>query len=184
MSQEEMLAVYNNNNKFLKNEKRSIVHSKGLFHRTVNVLIINSEKKFLLQQRSTKKTICPLMWDISVAEHVKIGESYSKAAVRGLREELGIEGKIKEIRGVHLQKNTYLGGKIKDFEFVKSFGTLYNEKIKVNKKEVNYCRFFSISKINKKIAEDKNSFTPWFLNEWNYLVKSGKLNSNSSLLKH
>ena len=36
------------------------------------------------------KTVCPGRWDVSAAEHVTAGETYSAAAVRGLAEELGI----------------------------------------------------------------------------------------------
>jgi len=34
-------------------------------------------------------------------------------------------------------------------------------------------RFFKIEVIKKMIKQNKNIFTPWFLNEWKYLEEKG-----------
>lgn len=73
-------------------EMRSIVHQQGLWHRGVHVLIFTKEGKLLVQQRSKDRQHAPLALDCSVSEHVKAGEDYFTAAVRGLREEMGVEG--------------------------------------------------------------------------------------------
>jgi isopentenyl-diphosphate Delta-isomerase len=43
-----------------------------------------------------RKRIGPGLWDVSLAEHLNPGESYAEAAIRGLKEELGIEVKTVE----------------------------------------------------------------------------------------
>lgn len=169
MSENEILPVVDKKNTLVKKARRSFIHNKGLFHRAVNILVLNSKKEIFLQQRSGEKTICPFLWDISAAEHVKTGETYHQTCLRGLREELGIVAKIKMIRDVHLQKNTYLHGKIKDYEYIKLFAALYDGKISIDKKEVKNGKFFTLEALEKKIKAEKKSFTPWFLEEWEYL---------------
>jgi isopentenyldiphosphate isomerase len=71
---EEFIEIFDDKNNLVGKEKRSVVHSKGLLHRTVNILIVNSEGKIFLQQRSASKDVCPLKWDISAAEHLNPGE--------------------------------------------------------------------------------------------------------------
>lgn len=46
-------------------ELREVCHEKGLWHKAVALLIVNSENKVLLQKRSKSKKMWPGMWDIS-----------------------------------------------------------------------------------------------------------------------
>lgn len=165
---EEIFEIVDENNKVIGKERRSLVHQKGLFHRSVNIFVFNSEGELFLQQRSADKIVCPLAWDLSVAEHLKPGESYREGAKRGLKEELNIDGDVEAVRGVHILKNKYEGG-IKDFEFVDTFKIIWDGKIEIDKKELAQGRFFKISEIKEMIKENKNNFTPWFLEEWKFL---------------
>lgn len=45
-----------------------------------------------MQRRSAQKKIGPLQWDLSVAEHLGLGESYKDAAERGLRYDVFYDG--------------------------------------------------------------------------------------------
>ena len=69
---------------------KSEIHSKGHMHNTSHVWLYNNKAEILLQQRSATKTICPLLWDVSVAGHVDAGETPEGAAVRETKEEIGI----------------------------------------------------------------------------------------------
>jgi isopentenyldiphosphate isomerase len=71
---------------------RSTTHARGLWHRGVHVFLFTREGKLLIQKRSAARAQYPSVWDCSVSEHVKAGESYPDAARRGLWEELGLEG--------------------------------------------------------------------------------------------
>lgn len=88
--QEHFDIVDQHNNRIFKLVPRNVVHSKGIWHRSVGVLLINDKQELLVQQRSASKNIWPNAWDISVAEHLQPGESYLDAAKRGVSEELGI----------------------------------------------------------------------------------------------
>lgn len=77
-------------------KSRAQVHAEGDWHRTVHIWIARknaetSKIELLLQQRSPHKDSFPGCYDISSAGHIAAGDSYLPAALRELKEELGIE---------------------------------------------------------------------------------------------
>jgi isopentenyldiphosphate isomerase len=103
-------------------ELKSIIHQQGLYHHTAHVWLYTKNGKILLSQRSALKTICPLMWDVSVAGHVDAGESVINGALREMREEIGLnlmETDLTKI-GVFECFQTYENG-IMDNEFHNTF---------------------------------------------------------------
>ncbi len=103
----------------LKNE----AHRKGWFHNTIHLWLFNSKGEILLSQRSHKKTIYPLLWDVSAAGHVDAREGITEAAVRETHEELGLTIDPERLVpiGVHKHMSTYANGTIKDYEFHHAF---------------------------------------------------------------
>jgi len=67
---------------------------KGLLHRAVAVLVVRSDGRFLLQQRSKRDQWHPGLWTLSSTGHVMAGETYFHAAARELNEELGISARL------------------------------------------------------------------------------------------
>lgn len=97
---------------------KSEIHKKGYYHNTAHVWFYNDQAEILLAQRAASKTICPLLWDISVAGHVDAGETIEHAARRETREEIGIEIQEDNLEkiGVYDCFQSYPNG-IKDNEF-------------------------------------------------------------------
>lgn len=128
---------------------KSEIHTKGYYHNTAHVWFYNSKVEILLAQRAASKTICPLLWDVSVAGHVDAGETIEHAAIRETREEIGIE--IPEINlhkiGVYDCFQSYTNG-IKDNEFHHTFIAKIDhtlEDLTLDKNEVGQVKFVSIS---------------------------------------
>jgi isopentenyldiphosphate isomerase len=65
--------------------------------RTVHVLVFNLGRELLLQQLAPTRERNPLKWGSSVAGYLHAGETYEHAAVRRLKEELGLETPIRRV---------------------------------------------------------------------------------------
>jgi 16S rRNA (adenine1518-N6/adenine1519-N6)-dimethyltransferase len=87
---DELLDVVSQDDTVIARELRSVVHERGLTHRGVHVFLFTPDGQLLVQQRSRHRDTAPLALDCSVSEHVKSGEDFPLAALRGLEEELGI----------------------------------------------------------------------------------------------
>ncbi len=69
---------------------KSVVHEKLLWHAAVHIWVYSPSARILMQKRSMKKDILPGQWDISAAGHMASGETPEVAAVREIKEELGV----------------------------------------------------------------------------------------------
>ncbi len=89
----ELVVLVDEQNNILGAMPKSEVHgAKTPLHRAFSSFIFRqSDKKFLLQQRSSKKKTWPLMWSNSCCGHPGLDEINTDAARRRLRDELGLE---------------------------------------------------------------------------------------------
>ena len=67
---------------------------RGLLHRAVAILVLRSDGRLVLQQRSKGDLWQPGKWTLSSTGHVAAGESYDRAAARELDEELGLVAQL------------------------------------------------------------------------------------------
>lgn len=168
----EIVDIVSEGNKVIGQATRGEVHKKGLLHRALSVLVLNSNGEILLQQRSKNRSIHAMSWDLSASEHVLTGESYEVAAERSAREELGIEVKVKRVGKINLQKRKYKvrGETVYEYEMVTMLVGLHDGPFEIDPEEVNLVKYFSIEEIEKMIKEEIK-FTPWFLYEWENVKK-------------
>ena len=69
---------------------RAEAHRTGAWHRSVHIWVIRGEK-VLMQRRAMSKDSFPGCIDASCTGHVDAGETFTEAAVRELKEEIGLE---------------------------------------------------------------------------------------------
>lgn len=103
-------------------ELKSVIHQTGLYHHTAHIWLYTKHGEILLSQRAATKSICPLLWDVSVAGHVDAGESIIHGALREMKEEISLMLYEKDLHkiGVFESFQAYDNGII-DNEFYNTF---------------------------------------------------------------
>ena len=144
---------------------------QGLLHRTVYVLLEDAQGRWLLQRRHAAKAVAGGCWDLSAAEHLAPGEAYDAAALRGLREELGIAPEA--VRGLRqvlppsrrsLVCTTVAGKAISDQEWVPLFGGVLGDgqQVRPDGLEVAEVRWVAPQLAAAEAQAAPHEFTPWF----------------------
>ncbi|MEP3836125.1 MAG: NUDIX domain-containing protein [Algibacter sp.] len=150
-----------------KAELKSVIHAKGYYHNTAHIWFYTKDSKILLSQRSAKKNICPLMWDVSVAGHIDAGETVKQAAIRETKEEIGLSISEKDLYkiGVFECFQSYESGII-DNEFHNTFIAelpVSLDKLVKQEEEVEALKLVSFEDFKaliKSIGNNNNHFVP------------------------
>ena len=140
-------------------QMRSVVHEVGLWHRGVHVFLFTQDGKMLVQKRSADRASSPSLLDCSVSEHVKAGESYLEAAIRGMKEEMGVE----EIEIKPLFKFRMKYGANDNEISVLYEGKIKPEQVKFDSVEIEEVGYYSIEEIQNKMESEKTEFCGWFV---------------------
>lgn len=102
---DEFVDILDSEGKFTgKTALKSDAHENGWFHPTVHIWFFTADGSVLIQQRAKDKDTHPLLWDVSVAGHVSAGEKIEDAAVREVREEIGLDIIIDNLRKIAVFK--------------------------------------------------------------------------------
>lgn len=113
---------------------RTLVHRDGDLHPTVHIWLIKRKDMgiyVLLQKRASKKTIHPDCFDVSAAGHVSQGEEFRHAAIKEVREELGLDIPGNKLELIGLRNDVYREPGICDNEMSAVY--LYRGKVDIDK---------------------------------------------------
>jgi 16S rRNA (adenine1518-N6/adenine1519-N6)-dimethyltransferase len=138
---------------------RGEVHGNNLRHRAVHMLLFNKAGEVFLQKRSRSKDRHPLTWDSSAAGHVEAGEEYDQAAMRELREELGLETPLTRL--VRLPASEQTGQ-----EFIWVYTGRWDGPIVFDPAEIDAGGFFPPDVVTAWIAARPGDFAPGFVGCW------------------
>jgi isopentenyl-diphosphate Delta-isomerase len=94
---EEQVVLVDKTDAILGLMAKTEAHEKGVLHRAISIILFNSKKELLIQQRADEKYHWAGIWSNTVCTHPRDGESYKAAADRRLHEELGIFTELKEV---------------------------------------------------------------------------------------
>lgn len=87
----EMVEIVDKDDNVIEVMERTEAVAKGKRYRAVHVMLINEDDTMLVQWRKANKTTSPRTFTASAAGVPNVGESYADAAVRELKEELGVK---------------------------------------------------------------------------------------------
>ncbi len=139
------------------------VHTQGLWHRSVELYVVNSKNEVLLQKRSEHVELCPGAWHASAAGHVGAGVSIIEAIKNEAREEIGLVFNDADVIHVATAQSTEVlsHGRMRNSEFKECF-LLYADidiaTLHVNKKEVATLAWFPLAEFKKKIESHDPDF--------------------------
>ncbi|RNC86394.1 MAG: NUDIX domain-containing protein [Winogradskyella sp.] len=141
---------------------KSEAHKNGLYHNTIHLWLFTENGEIVLQQRSKKKKIYPLLWDVSVAGHIDAGESFETAAIRECQEEIGLDLTESELIkiGTHLHESIYDDGKVKDFEFHQIYIAKLNKELnslKPQPDEVEALKLVTFNEFENLLESSENN---------------------------
>jgi len=169
---DELLDIVNDKDIVTDQQMRSTVHQLGLQHRGVHVFLFTRDGKMLVQKRSADRAASPSALDCSVSEHVKAGESYLDAAMRGMKEEMGVDGiEIKELVKFRMNYGT------NDNEISTVYeGIVDPAAVKFDPSEIEEINYYSVDELQEMIESGNVKFCGWFVELLNwYLEKPAKM---------
>lgn len=155
----ELLDVVDTEDKVIEQKSRTDVHQFGLWHRGAHVFLFTTDGKLLVQKRSADRSSSPSKLDCSVSEHVKAGESYHAAAIRGMKEELGLdEIEIKRLKKFRMEYGP------NDNEISELYeGRVEPSLVKHDPVEIESIHYYGMDELAIMIKNEKDGFCEWFV---------------------
>lgn len=160
----EMLDVVNANDEVVGQATRAEIHQRGLQHRAVHVLVFNRRGEVLLQRRSGEKDRHPHLWDSSASGHVDAGETYDQAALRELKEEIGLCPPAPPTRLFKLPACSET-----DQEFVWVYSCEAEGPFTLNPSEISEGRWLAPAEVDTWLQNQPEIFAPVFPLIWRHL---------------
>ena len=135
-------------------------HEKGLLHRALSVLIINTNKEILLQRRALGKYHSPGLWTNTCCSHPYPGENPTEAANRRLKEEMGMVADL-EFAFKFQYKCDFDNGLI-EHELDHVFIGESNDTPHLNTDEAMAFKWMSIEELETDMKNNADNYTFWF----------------------
>ena len=164
---DELFDIVDGQDNVIGQEMRSVVHQCGLWHRGVHVLLFAHDGNLLVQQRSKDRIHAPLALDCSVSEHVKASEDYHQAAIRGLKEELGI-GEIAIEPLVKFRMN--YGPNDNEISLIYK-GIVDPTIVNFDPVEIERIYYYSLNELQEMMESKENNFSYWFEQILNWYLR-------------
>jgi len=135
-------------------------HEKGLLHRALSVLIINTNKEILLQRRALGKYHSPGLWTNTCCSHPYPGENPTEAANRRLKEEMGMVADL-EFAFKFQYKCVFDNGLI-EHELDHVFMGKTDDIPHLNTDEAMAFKWMSIEELETDMKNNADNYTFWF----------------------
>ncbi len=163
---EEYLDILDENGKAMgKSASREEVHSRGLWHKTAQVLLLNSQGEIFVHRRAKSKKYYPGLWDVYFGGHVLSGETSQQALIREVQEEINLDLKKEDFQFLFDIKKADIqnGGSFINNDFAQ----VYLAKVEFNlsdlilqTEEIEEVKFISLDELKRKVGNAENDFIP------------------------
>jgi isopentenyldiphosphate isomerase len=150
----ELLDVVDAGDRVIGVKTRGEIHSQGLMHRAVHILVFNTSGELFIQKRSMSKDNNPGLWDSSAAGHVDSGENYYDCAIRELGEELGIR-----VTAPLEQLFRLAASRITDMEHCIVYRCVSNGPFELEVAEIDEGAWIRAGEMGRRVSEDDPTMT-------------------------
>ena len=137
------------NTKSIGIAQRDYIHKNNLWHREIAVWILNDKNELLFQRRSSKKKSLPNKFSIT-AGHIGVGEKETIAAIREIKEEIGLEFKESDLKIIDIFKNKQEGNHCFSYTYLAKTNKLIKDMI-MQEDEVSELKYIPIHEVEDKI---------------------------------
>lgn len=135
-------------------------HIYGLLHRAFSVFIFDDRGRILLQRRALDKYHSGGLWTNSCCSHPRPSEDVKYAALRRLREEMGMECDIEEVFSF-VYKAKFDNG-LTEYEYDHVYLGHSNTLPQINKEEVEEFKYMTRDELLHDMAGHPEKYTEWF----------------------
>ena len=155
----EKVVLVNKRNEIIGMEEKMKAHLAGKLHRAFSVLLFNKKGEILIQKRARSKYHSPGLWTNTCCSHPRPREEVKLAAQRRLKEEMGVNCKLKEAFSFIYKAKV---GDLVEHEFDHVFLGKFDRNPKPDKKEVADWRWVKLKNLKADIEKNPKKYTPWF----------------------
>lgn len=135
-------------------------HQEGKLHRAFSIFIFNDQGELLLQRRAFGKYHSEGLWSNTCCSHPRPGEQLADAALRRLKEELGMACEL--IYGFSFQYKADFDNGLTEHELDHVFVGTSNDEPLLNLQEVSEFKYIRHEDLVSSIEELPQEYTTWF----------------------
>lgn len=137
---------------------------KGKLHRAFSVFVFRRNgTELLIQRRSNKKTLFPLLWANTCCSHLREEEESATAGQQRLLEEMGVRCSLIEGSSFVYRAEDDARGSEYEFDTILTGDLTQDQEVKADPNEVADWKWVTLTKLGDDIAVNPKQFAPWFL---------------------
>jgi len=145
----EMLDLINEKNEVIGQAPRKTIEKEGLLYRASEIFVF-IDGKIVIEKRNKNKAKRPGYYS-SVGETVQAGETFKESAVRGVKEELGLDAEnLREIGETIIHDELY-----NDHHLMRVFVCEGKGEIKIQEEEVESAQLMDFKEVEALIKSGK-----------------------------
>lgn len=151
-------------------------HQQGILHRAFSVFVFQlraSRPYLLLQKRAAAKYHFGGLWTNTCCGHPLDGETPARAGERRLNVEMNISCELRPVGHFIYRAQSANGLYEHEYDHV-LVGTYDGELVEPNSAEADAARWISLPDLERELATEGSSFTPWFAPAYQ-VIKASKL---------